>query len=512
MMKKKKNRATRAACLALLSSITSARAWAFCDTAPYFGRTHRRCRACEATALTMPRSRTGSDARLRKPLLRLSPSGRNDGLSSDLDFALFDDGSSDDEGLLLSWESATPDESDKQVKDDNDELRLLLLQDDDPNADSEHKSDQAELREQPAEPESVDPWGEEYRLWMGAAERALQNLQKKRRSLEGELAKAKSIETTVRRANYITSNMYLFTPGLRSVTIQDWESGNEFELVLDPAFDSASQEADALFQQARKLKRGSQKVEELLEETSAALATLSDILQDFSGVEVVNEPVVRLLQSKLLRTSGITGFEAPSAQQSKPQSRPNRSSAGKSAPPLGSPSSNVRKIRSPAGSIILVGRNRRGNEYLSLSAAKGNDLWLHARGTPGAHVLIPQRRGSPAATPECLQLAANVAVFYSDARSERRADVTVASPKHIIKPRNAPMGAVQLRQEERVVVGFPSDVPEDLRLARDESGQIEEYRARDKSKNRKKTTTAAAAAASATASKARSKRKRSKSL
>jgi NFACT N-terminal and middle domains/NFACT protein RNA binding domain len=511
MTKKKKNRATRAACLALLSSIPSARAWAFCDTAPYFGRTHRRCTACEATTavLTVPRRRTGSDARLRKPLLRLSPSGRNDGLSSDLDFALFDDGSSDDEGLLLSWESATPDESDKQGIDDNDELRLRLLQDDDPNADSEHKNDQPERRDQPAEPESVDPWGEEYRLWMGAAERALQNLQKKRRSLEGELEKATSIESTVRRANYITSNMYLFTPGLRSATIQDWESGNEFELVLDPAFDSASQEADALFQQARKLKRGSQKVGELLEETSAALATLSDILQD---VEVVNEQVVRLLQSKLLRTSGITGFEAPSARQSKPQSRPNRSSAGKSAPPLGSPSSNVRKIRSPAGSIILVGRNRRGNEYLSLSAAKGNDLWLHARGTPGAHVLIPQRRGSPAATPECLQLAANVAVFYSDARSERRADVTVASPKHIIKPRNAPMGAVQLRQEDKVVVGFPSDVPEDLRLARDESGQIEEYRARDKSKNRKKTMTAAAAASSATASKARSKRKRSKIL
>ena len=161
----------------------------------------------------------------------------------------------------------------------------------------------------------------------------------------------------------------------------------------------------------------------------------------------------------------------------------------------------------------MVGRNRRGNEYLSLSAARGSDLWLHARGTPGAHVLIPQRRGSPAATPECLQLAANVAVFYSDARSERRADVTVASPKHIIKPRNAPLGAVQLRQEERVVVGFPSDVPDDLRLARDESGQNEEYRARDKSKNRKKTmTAAAAAAASATSSKARSKRKRSKSL
>jgi hypothetical protein len=158
----------------------------------------------------------------------------------------------------------------------------------------------------------------------------------------------------------------------------------------------------------------------------------------------------------------------------------------------------------------LIGRNRRGNEYISLSLAKGTDVWLHARGTPGAHVLIPQRRGSPPVTPECLQLAANVAVFYSDARSERRADVTVASPKHILKPRNAPLGAVQVRQEDKVVLGFPADVPEELRLARDESGQSEEYRARNKNTNRKRTMAAANAAGSSSASKARSKRKRSK--
>jgi predicted ribosome quality control (RQC) complex YloA/Tae2 family protein len=306
--------------------------------------------------------------------------------------------------------------------------------------------------------------------------------------------------------------MYLFTPGVRSATIQNWETGEEFELVLDPSFDSASQEADALFQHARKLKRGSQKIAELLDGSAVALSTLSEILQDFSGVSVIKESTVRLLQTKLLQSSQVTGFESPSTQSTKSPSRQQRASAtGRSSPPLGSPSSNVRKVFSTAGSIILIGRNRRGNEYISLALAKGNDVWMHARGTPGAHVLIPRRRGSPPVTPECLQLAANIAVFYSDARSERRADVTVASPKHIVKPRNAAVGAVQLRQEDRVVVGFPADVPEELRLARDESGQSEEYRARDKNKNRKRSMAAASAAASSSSpGKAKSKRKRSK--
>jgi hypothetical protein len=103
-----------------------------------------------------------------------------------------------------------------------------------------------------------------------------------------------------------------------------------------------------------------------------------------------------------------------------------------------------------------------------------------------------------------LQLAANVAVFYSDSRSERRAQVTVASPKHIFKPRHAPLGAVQLRQEDRVVLGIPSDVPLELQQARDESGLTEGYRAADKAKHRKKTLTSASASA------AKSKRKKSK--
>lgn len=95
---------------------------------------------------------------------------------------------------------------------------------------------------------------------------------------------------------------------------------------------------------------------------------------------------------------------------------------------------------------------------------------MHSRGCPGAHVLLCVRRGSPEVTDDDLQFAADLAAFYSDARTERKAEVTTAEPKHIAKPRGAPPGAVTLRQEGKTLMGRPENVSNDLKEAREMSG------------------------------------------
>ena len=113
-------------------------------------------------------------------------------------------------------------------------------------------------------------------------------------------------------------------------------------------------------------------------------------------------------------------------------------------------------------------------------------------GCPGAHVVIQNRRGSPKPTDACLQFGANLAIFYSDLRNEVKAEVTAAEPKHIQKPRGAPLGAVKIREEWKTFVGRPDDVPDVLKEARDQSGQSNyEYRNVDKAKHRRKTKQAA---------------------
>jgi hypothetical protein len=118
--------------------------------------------------------------------------------------------------------------------------------------------------------------------------------------------------------------------------------------------------------------------------------------------------------------------------------------------------------------------------------------------------LIQQARGCTVAVKEDLQFAANLAVLYSDARSEARFDVTTAQPKHLLKPQRAGPGAVKLRQEECVLTGYPQDVIELLVAAAgdDESTSSSssllvdgaEYRFQDKAKHRKRTKEATAEA------------------
>ena len=89
---------------------------------------------------------------------------------------------------------------------------------------------------------------------------------------------------------------------------------------------------------------------------------------------------------------------------------------------------------------ILVGRNKKENEKLSLDVAK-DDVWLRARRVGARDHQYSQAkkaaREDEAAREVDLQMAADLAAFYSDLRNERKAEVMFCNPKHIGKPRKA---------------------------------------------------------------------------
>lgn len=59
----------------------------------------------------------------------------------------------------------------------------------------------------------------------------------------------------------------------------------------------------------------------------------------------------------------------------------------------------VRKLTSPSGWPVFVGRNSRGNETVSHVLAKDTDVWFHLRGLPGAHVILRVPPGKARALP-----------------------------------------------------------------------------------------------------------------
>jgi predicted ribosome quality control (RQC) complex YloA/Tae2 family protein len=106
----------------------------------------------------------------------------------------------------------------------------------------------------------------------------------------------------------------------------------------------------------------------------------------------------------------------------------------------------VRLYSSSEGFAVLVGRTGRDNARLTFKLAAPEDFWLHARGVPGAHVVVrnPERR--KALPPATLREAAALAAWFSDAKAEAQADVQVARRKDVRAVRGAPPGTVILKR------------------------------------------------------------------
>jgi predicted ribosome quality control (RQC) complex YloA/Tae2 family protein len=95
-----------------------------------------------------------------------------------------------------------------------------------------------------------------------------------------------------------------------------------------------------------------------------------------------------------------------------------------------------RTFRSREGLSILVGRTRDENLELTFKHARGNDLWLHVRGKPGAHAVIPLPSGRSASLETLLDAAALV-VFYSGGEKWGKTEVDYTFKKHVKRIRDS---------------------------------------------------------------------------
>lgn len=111
-----------------------------------------------------------------------------------------------------------------------------------------------------------------------------------------------------------------------------------------------------------------------------------------------------------------------------------------------------RRFILPAGWVVLVGRTNTENDTLTHRAARQKDLWFHARGVAGSHVVLQRgdRKDNPSR--ETLQQAAAIAAYHSKAKTSGLAPVVYTEKRYVRKPRKAPPGlAVCIREKVLMV-------------------------------------------------------------
>jgi predicted ribosome quality control (RQC) complex YloA/Tae2 family protein len=112
------------------------------------------------------------------------------------------------------------------------------------------------------------------------------------------------------------------------------------------------------------------------------------------------------------------------------------------------PRSRPLSLTSPDGLRVLVGRNSRQNDEVTFRRANANDWWFHARGVPGAHVIV-QALGQSLST-DTIRYAAELAAYYSRSRGEREVAVDYVRRRKVRRIRGAAPGLVSYAGEQTI--------------------------------------------------------------
>lgn len=100
------------------------------------------------------------------------------------------------------------------------------------------------------------------------------------------------------------------------------------------------------------------------------------------------------------------------------------------------------KFITDEGIEIFVGKNNKQNDKLTLHTARNNDIWLHAKNVPGSHVIISTVNYTDEISDEVIEKAAQLAAWYSSAKSSSNVLVDYTRVKNVKKPSGARPGMV----------------------------------------------------------------------
>lgn len=94
------------------------------------------------------------------------------------------------------------------------------------------------------------------------------------------------------------------------------------------------------------------------------------------------------------------------------------------------------------GFTLLVGRNNKENDYLTLKYARKNDLWFHTKDIHGSHAILLLNNTNASPSDEVLTKCAEITAFHSKARLSSNVPVDFCEVRFVKKPNGAKPGMV----------------------------------------------------------------------
>ncbi len=272
----------------------------------------------------------------------------------------------------------------------------------------------------------------------------LKRLERKRKDLVTEREKLNAAAGEKQVGELLQANYHLLTKGADTVTVDNlFDEGRPVTIPLDPALSPQENVARA-FKRYRRYEKGLPRLdaeeaatENLIARHAASLAT----------VEKATTPKELL---PFLPPTVNAKAPAPPIKKKGPAKSEGKAGVG-------------RRFVSSEGYDILVGRDDRENDEISVRVANGRDLWLHARDYPGSHVVVRLPKQVTDLPQKTLREAAMLAIRYSKLAKGGQGDVTWCYAKDVRKPKGFPPGKVLVSAAKSIKVTVDNGIIDALK-------------------------------------------------
>lgn len=226
----------------------------------------------------------------------------------------------------------------------------------------------------------------------------------------------------------LMAHLHAVPPGASSVTLADFD-GTMRTLALDPAL-SAVQNAQARYDRARRVRAAravaESRLDEALRDADAARALRACLADAASpdALDAVERDVAPLLRPA--QSSGPNDARLP-----------------------------YHRVDLGLGYEAWIGRSAKDNDALTLRHARPYDLWLHARGVAGSHVVVRVKGRTDVPPGPVVERAARLAAFHSKAKTSSLVPVVVTPRKWVRKAKGSAPGQVIVEREAEVRIVPP---------------------------------------------------------
>ncbi len=248
---------------------------------------------------------------------------------------------------------------------------------------------------------------------------AVDRLSRKINLQRADLKKCADREQLRIKGDLLQANLYRIERGSSTVTVENFyaEDNAPITIKLDPT-KSPAMNAQRFYKEYNKAKTRELMLTKQIEKATEELSYIESVQDMLSRCET--EAELSAIRAELREQGYIRAAKGTSKRKDKP------------LPPI--------EYKSSDGFRILVGRNNKQNDQLTLRTAAKNDIWLHTKGIHGTHVIIvgEGREISDTAITE----AARIAAAHSKGRDSSQVPVDYTRVKNVSKPNGALPGKV----------------------------------------------------------------------